>query len=118
MTRFFLFFLLGYAIIQIPDFLLNFYAYVEKWIRNRSQVVSNHDNDVTNTPLSPEPLPKIHVATVSRIPGLKMQITKENLSQNQTIATVQDIAELRKETNVKIEKLERILEEINRKLRK
>ena len=47
-----------------------------------------------------------------------MQITEENLSQNQTIATVQDIAELRKETNVKIEKLERILGEIDRKLEK
>ena len=112
------FFLLGYAIIQIPDFLRILYAYIEKWLRNRSHVVSNCSNDATKTCLSPESLPKKHVTMVSRIPSQKMQMTKENRSQNQTFATGHEVVEWRKETNVRIAKLERILKEINRKLQK
>ena len=112
------FVLLGYAIIQIPDFLRILYAYIEKWLRNRSHAVSNHNNDATKTFKSQESLPKKHVTAVSRITTQKMQLTKANRSQNQTYATGQEVVELREETNVKIEKLERILEEINRKLQK
>ena len=112
------FFLLGYAIIQIPDFLRILYAYIEKWLRNRSHAVSNHNNDATKTVKSQEAFPKKHVTAVSRITSQKMQMTKENRSQNQTYATGQEVVELRKETNGKIEQLERILEEINRKLQK
>ena len=113
-----MFFLLGYAIIQIPDFLRILYAYIEKRLRNRSHAVSNCNNHATKTFLSQEAWPKKHFAAVSRITSQKMQMTKENRSQNQTYATGQEVVELRKETNVKIEKLERILEEINRKLQK
>ena len=68
--------------------------------------------------LSPKALPKKHVTTVSRILIQKMQTTKENRSQNQTLVTGQEFIEFRKETNIKIAKLERILEEINGKFQK
>ena len=112
------FFLLGYAIIQIPDFLRILYAYIEKWLRNRSHAVSNYPNDATKKCLSPEALPKKRITMVSRIQSKKMQMRKANRSQNQTFATGQEVVEWRKETNVRITKLERILKELNRKLQK
>ena len=129
---------LGYAIIQIPDFLLSLYGHIERWLRIRRQALSNHGNDVWNNSSIPEPLPQKKVKMVSKIPRLVTQTTKQNDSlnqipglseeiavlgeethyQTQTSDCDQKIAELRKETNVKIEKLKKMLEEINRQLKK
>ena len=83
-----------------------------------SHAVSNHNNDVSKTSLSPDPLPKTHVTTVSRIPRLKDAIPKQNRPRNQTSATGQEIDQLREETNIKFDNLEKTLEEINRQLEK
>ena len=111
--RHFLF--LGYAIIQIPDFLINAYAYIERWLRIRRQAISNHNNDVSNNSLSPDPLLQENTIMVSE---LETQITKENHSQTQTFGRGEEIAELREETNIKFEKLEKMLEKMNGQLKK
>ena len=84
----------------------------------RNQVVSNRNNDESETSLSPEPLPKRHVTAVPRNPRLNDDIPKPNRSRNQTSATGQEIDELREETNIKMEKLERMLKEIIDSLKK
>ena len=55
---------------------------------------------------------------VSEIPRLVTRGTKQNTSQTQTSGGGEEIAVLRKETNVKIEKMEKMLEDFNRQLKK
>ena len=55
---------------------------------------------------------------VSETPGLQTQSTKQNHCRTQTSGRGDEIAELREETNIKFEKLEKMLEEINRQLKK
>ena len=110
--RHFLF--LGYAIIQIPDFLINAYAYIERWLRSRT--ISDHNSDLPTNTLGRETLPKKNANTVSRIPIQEQDITKQTQSQKETLAYDEKIAELSEKTNARFERLERILEEINIKL--
>ena len=98
--------------------MLSLYAYIERWLRIRRQAISNHNNDVSNNSLSPDPLPQENPIIVSEITRIETQITKENHLQNQPSGRCEEIAELREETNIKIEKLEKMLEEINRQLKK
>ena len=73
---------------------------------------------MTVTSVSLEVLPNNHGTKVSRIPRLVHRNTNLNLPRHQTSAAKQEIAELREETNVKFEKLDRILEQMNQKLEK
>ena len=91
---------------------------MERWFRNRNQVISNNTNAMTVTSVSLEVLQNNHVTKVSRIPRLVHRNTNLNLPRHQTSTAKQEIAELREETNVKFEKLECLLEELNQKLEK
>ena len=133
--------LLGYAIIQIPDFLASVYAYIEKWIRNRrhlafsengnnrsegsssprphslpSLAVSENRSNLSESSSSPHPLTKGHIVTGSKIPRQVRNIKNEDISQRQRFSESNAIAELREETNIKIQKLEKLLEDNNRKM--
>ena len=55
---------------------------------------------------------------VSEIPRLVTRGTKQNYWQNQTSGGGKEIALLREETKVKIEKMEKMLEDFNRQLKK
>ena len=98
--------------------MLSRYAYIERWFRIRRQAISNHNNDVSSNSSIPEPLPQENVIMVSKVPRLVNQTTKQNHSQNQTSGRGEEITELREETNIKFEKLEKLLEDINRQLKK
>ena len=64
--------------------------------------------------LGTDPLPQENVIMVSEIQKLGTQHTK----QNHTSGLSEEIAKLREETNIKIEKLEKMLEEIHRQPKK
>ena len=80
--------------------------------------MSNHNNGVSSNSVSPEPLSQENPIIVSEITRLETQITKENYSQTQISGRGEEIAELREETNIKFEKLEKMLEEIHRQPKK
>ena len=101
----------GYAIIQIPDILISVYAYLERWIRRTSIT----DNDPTKTPNTAQPLTKKQISRRIRISRLEENMRKRILTRTPASKAVQQITQLRKETNKKIEKLERNLEEMIRK---
>ena len=101
----------GYAIIQIPDILISVYAYLERWIR-RSSIT---DKDPTKTRNTAQPLTKKQISRRIRISRLEENMRKRILTRTPASKAVQQITQLREETNKKIEKLERILEEMIRK---
>ena len=107
LTSFFL--LLGYAIIQIPDFLLAVYYYIKKWARGHT--TSKHNNALAKSPISPLSLPRTTISTI-------LAVEKHNESHNPPGTTDQKITELSDKMNIRIEKLERMIEEINRKFKK
>ena len=98
--------------------MLSLYAYIERWLRIRPEAISNHNDGVFNNSSSPGPLTQENTIRVSEISRLETQITKENYSQTQISGRGEEIAELREETNIKFEKLKKMLEEINRQLKK
>ena len=100
---------LRYAIIQIPDFLLHLYDYIKRWAR--SCTASKHNNALTKTPISPKSLPRTTIPTI-------LGLEKHNVSHNQLGTTDQKIVELSEKMNIRIEKLERMLEELNLKFQK
>ena len=129
------------CIIQIPEFLASVYAYIEKWIRNRRHLAfsengnnrsegssspRNHSHpslsvfenrsNLSESSSSQHPLTKGHIVTGSKITRLVGNIKSEDISQRQRFAESNSIAELREETNIRIQKLEKLLEENNRKI--
>ena len=114
------------------------YTCIEKWIRSRrsprisndeknrseslislqrrSLRISDDENNRSESSISLRPLTKAHVVTVSKIPRLVRHIENQNISQKTTFTRNDTVAELREETNIKIQKLEKMLEENNRKL--
>ena len=117
------------------------YAYIEKWIRNRrhlafsengnnrsevsssprprsilSLAVSENRSNLSESSSSLYPLTKGHIVTGSKIPRLVRNIKNEDISQKQRFTESNAIAELREETNIKIQKLEKLLEENNLKM--
>ena len=132
------YYFLGYAIIQIPDFLASVYTCIEKWIRSRRSLrisddknnlsdsivslqrsslgISDDENNLPESLISLRSVTKTHVVTGSKIPRLVRHNENQNISQKPTFTINDTIAELREETNIKMQKIEKMLEENNRKL--
>ena len=89
--------------------MLNVSDHDKRWAR--SHTASKHDNALTKTHITPQSLPR---TTISTIPGLE----KHNVSHNQLGTLDWKIAELNDKMNIRIEKLETMLREINLKFQK
>ena len=90
------------------------YAYLQRWFR--TQTISEYNNDQSTSALDPQTLPKTQVFVKSRIPILIKNITGNDIVRRSTVKAVYSVTELREETNIKIEKLEKMLYEIHQKL--
>ena len=78
--------------------------------------VSENRIHLSESSFRPQPLTKGHIVTGSKIPRLVRHIKNGDGSRKPTFSKSNSIAELREETNIKIQKLEKMLEENNRKL--
>ena len=90
------------------------YAYLQRWFLNKT--ISEYNNDQLNSVLDPQTLPKTQVFVKSRIPVLIKNIARNDIARRSTVKAVYSVTELREETNIKIEKLEKMLYEIHQKL--
>ena len=90
------------------------YAYLQRWFS--TPTISEYTNDQSNSALDPQPLPKTQVFVKSRIPRLIKNIAGNDIAWRSTVKAVYSVTELREETNIKIEKLEKMLDEIHQKL--